>query len=110
MLAPFLASLPGLFRGEFMRGAACMRSFATFATGSPSFLRGEFVCFTLGVRSTSAFGGNFPLLGGIHRRKTAFAGLRLLIWFGCHSYFSKDCFIGASHRAAATDSNNEVRR
>jgi hypothetical protein len=86
-----------------------MRCFPAFTTRGTSFLGGEFVSFTLGVCRTSTFGGNFPLLGGVHRSKTALAGLRLLIGFGCHSYFSKDCFIGASHRAA-TDFNNEVRR
>jgi hypothetical protein len=105
MLTTFLTGLASFFRGEFMRGATCMSGFAAFAASCPSFLGGEFVSFTLGVRGTSTFGGNFPLLGGVHRCKTTFAGLGLLIWFSCHNYFSKDCFIGATHRVAATDFN-----
>src|SRR6185369_10316511 len=53
-------------------------SFAPFAAGDARFVRGELVRGAFRVRCAPAFARNFTLLGRIHRRKTALAGI-------CHS-------------------------
>jgi hypothetical protein len=48
---------------------------ATFAAGHSRFVRGELVRGAFCVRCAPAFARNFTLLGRIHRRKTALAGI-----------------------------------
>src|SRR5438445_11630081 len=49
--------------------------FATFTTGHSRFVGCEFVRGSLGVSCPATFARDFPLLGSIHRRKTALTGI-----------------------------------
>jgi hypothetical protein len=49
--------------------------FAAFATGHSRFVGCEFMRGSLGVSCPATFARDFPLLGSIHRRKTALTGI-----------------------------------